>query len=112
MVGGNKLRMTIRFQIDKLPIYAATRRDGFSDAVLGYAVVRDGLLEIESEHWQRLTQEYLKAHKPFGLGDAVASVAQPIAGILDSVLGTHIQGCGDCAQRRDALNRIIPDLKP
>jgi hypothetical protein len=52
-----------------------------------------------------------RAAKPFGLGDAVASVAQPIAGALDRVLGTNIKGCGGCAQRRETLNAIIPDLR-
>jgi hypothetical protein len=46
--------------------------------------------------------------RPFGLGDAVAAVAQPIAGAIDAVLGTNIKECGGCAKRREALNRAVP----
>lgn len=42
---------------------------------------------------------------PFGLGDAVAVIAEPIASALDAVVGTKIKGCGGCARRREALNR-------
>lgn len=48
---------------------------------------------------------------PFGLGDAVAVVAQPIARAIDAVAGTNLKGCGGCAQRRAALNRMVPNLK-
>lgn len=47
----------------------------------------------------------------FGLGDAVAAVAQPIARVIDKVAGTHIERCGACAKRRAALNRLLPNLK-
>ena len=40
----------------------------------------------------------------FGLGDAVAMVAQPIAAAIDMVAGTDIKGCGACAKRRANLN--------
>lgn len=42
----------------------------------------------------------------FGLGDAVAVLAQPIAHAIDSVAGTKIAECGGCARRRAALNKI------
>lgn len=44
--------------------------------------------------------------KRFGLGDAVALVAQPIARAVDAVAGTKIAQCGGCKKRRAALNRI------
>ena len=50
--------------------------------------------------------------KSFGLGDLVAAVAQPIAGAIDAVAKTNIKGCGGCAQRRAALNKLVPNLKP
>lgn len=102
--------MTIKFPVSQLPIYAKTRCAGFEQCVMECGEVVDGELRIESEKWQALTQYFMRPAKPFGLGDAVASVAQPIAGILDSVLGTNIKGCGGCAQRRDTLNRILPDI--
>jgi hypothetical protein len=43
-----------------------------------------------------------------GIGDAVHSVAQPIAGAIDKALGTNIKGCGACAKRREALNNMFP----
>lgn len=59
-----------------------------------------------------LTDEEVEAirHKQTGLGDLVAKVAQPIAGAIDAVIGTNIKGCGGCAQRHAALNRIVPDI--
>lgn len=53
----------------------------------------------------------LTTQKPFGLGDAVASVAQPVARAIDSIIGTKIAGCGGCKKRREALNNIISDLR-
>lgn len=46
-----------------------------------------------------------------GLGDAVAVVAQPIARMIDSVLGTNVQGCGGCKARQAALNKVLPFTK-
>lgn len=43
-----------------------------------------------------------------GLGDVVAAVAQPIAGMVDSVAGTHLKGCAGCRKRQVALNRMVP----
>ncbi len=48
-----------------------------------------------------------------GLGDVVAMVANPIALLMDKTMGSKLVGCQPCGQRRDALNRIIPNvLKP
>lgn len=44
------------------------------------------------------------------LGDAVASVAQPIARAIDRVAGTDIEHCGGCKKRQDALNRVGQSL--
>ena len=46
-----------------------------------------------------------------GLGDAVALLAQPIARVIDSVLGTNVQGCGGCKARKAALNQALPFKK-
>jgi hypothetical protein len=43
-----------------------------------------------------------------GLGDIVASVAQPIARGIDAVLGTNIQNCGGCKKRQQTLNEKFP----
>jgi len=39
-----------------------------------------------------------------GVGDQVERIAQPIAKVIDKVLGTKIQECGGCKRRRDRLN--------
>lgn len=48
-----------------------------------------------------------------GLGDVVAAVANPIALLVDKTTGSKLSGCQPCGQRRDALNKIVPNiLKP
>jgi len=49
----------------------------------------------------------------FGLGDAVALVAQPIARTIDAVAGTNIAQCGGCTGaggRKDRWNQAVPDV--
>lgn len=41
-----------------------------------------------------------------GLGDLVAKAANPIAGIIDKIVGTKLKGCGGCKQRQETLNKI------
>jgi hypothetical protein len=45
-----------------------------------------------------------------GLGDLVAKVAQPIARAIDAVAGTDLANCTGCAQRKAALNKIVPNV--
>jgi len=56
----------------------------------------------------------LKIYRPdlTRLGDAVASVAQPIARAIDHVAGTDLEHCGGCKKRQDALNRLGRSLSP
>ena len=60
----------------------------------------------------RIVPPVPRARPIFGLGDAVAAVAQPIAGAIDRVAGTKLKGCGGCKGRRRALNRAVPNLIP
>lgn len=41
-----------------------------------------------------------------GLGDKVATFAQPIARTIDRLLGTDLQNCGSCAERKAKLNAL------
>lgn len=41
-------------------------------------------------------------------GDAVASIAKPVARIIDAVAGTHFETCAPCAARRRLLNGQEP----
>jgi hypothetical protein len=43
-----------------------------------------------------------------GLGDVVHVILNPIAKVLDSTVGTNLQGCGGCAQRQANLNNLVP----
>ncbi len=45
-----------------------------------------------------------KAPAP-GVGDQVERIAQPVAKVIDKVLGTNVQQCGGCKRRRDYLNK-------
>jgi hypothetical protein len=54
--------------------------------------------------------ESAPAPKQFGLGDLVAVFAEPIARVSDATIGTKLVGCGSCAERRAALNRLVPKL--
>lgn len=38
------------------------------------------------------------------LGDAIATVAQPIAHSIDAVAGTNVSGCSGCKKMREDLN--------
>ena len=46
-------------------------------------------------------------NKIYGMGDVVAKVAQPIASIIDKVVGTNIKECGECKKRREMLNKVL-----
>ena len=93
---------------------AKIRRAGFREAVLALAPPVEGKLSIEMTDWHRLTREYFIAPppppKPRGLGDLVAIFAEPIARASDAALGTHLVGCNSCAERRAALNKLLPKL--
>ena len=47
-----------------------------------------------------------------GLGDAIALIARPIAGIIDRVAGTNLRNCGGCQRRRENLNRLVSFSNP
>jgi hypothetical protein len=64
---------------------------------------RDGRLCLTAEQYAKLT-----GTGP-GAGDAVEMVAKPIAKAIDAVLGTNIQNCGECAERREKLNALSVD---
>lgn len=98
----------LRITEQQLNAAAQTRSDGFIAAVKSIAPFDDGICEISIAEWYALSRKFPRPS--FGLGDAVHSIANPIAKAIDAVAGTNIQGCGGCAERRDALNRIIPNL--
>lgn len=58
---------------------------------------------VHASHLQKRT---------IGIGDLVAIGAQPIAKVIDKVAGgkTNLQNCGGCNQRKDNLNKMVPDI--
>ena len=47
----------------------------------------------------------------FGLGDAVAKIAEPIARAYGAITHKRVVKCGKCKRRQQALNRLVPDLR-
>ncbi len=48
------------------------------------------------------------APKLTGLGDAAALIAKPVARLIDAALGTDLEHCDDCEQRRQRWNEAVP----
>ena len=57
-----------------------------------------------------MTLRYEKPAPPKqrGLGDVVHAIAQPVAAVIDAVLGTDLKNCGGCDSRRKKLNQKYP----
>lgn len=77
---------------------AATKPDGWLDAVLKAGTVSGRLLHISRARWALLSA------KNGQWGDAVATVAKPVARAVDMALGTRVSSCGGCARRHRRLN--------
>ena len=45
------------------------------------------------------------------VGGAVAAVAQPLARVIDRVVGTDIEHCAGCTKRREMLNNLTTDFR-
>ena len=58
------------------------------------------------------TQPRFPWRRRLGLGDAVASIARPIAGVVDAIAGTNVKRCAGCRRRRLGLNRALPNINP
>ena len=68
--------------------------------------------KIDGRYVEVTQEEFLAPppEKPRGLGDIVAIFAEPIARASDAVLGTKLVGCNACAERRAALNKLVPKI--
>lgn len=53
-------------------------------------------------------KEWRRPRKLRGLGDLVAIAAKPIAAASDALLGTHLQNCQSCEERRQNWNKHYP----
>lgn len=48
-----------------------------------------------------------------GLGTVIETILHPAAAVVDKLTGSRLVGCGPCGQRKDKLNRFLPNiLKP
>jgi hypothetical protein len=45
------------------------------------------------------------------LGNKIAAIAEPIAKVIDKILGTKITGCGGCGSMKNRLNAGMPIMK-
>lgn len=88
------------------------RRPGVAAALRGASVgERQGAILMSRVVFEWVLRRFpVEGGRP-GLGDLVYRVANPIARILDRVLGTRLRGCGGCARRRRALNRWTDKLR-
>jgi hypothetical protein len=48
--------------------------------------------------------ERVRRARAEGLGDRIAAIAQPVAGVIDKMTGTNIMGCGGCNKMKKRLN--------
>jgi hypothetical protein len=66
-------------------------------------------------HRQRSTGKIIAERKPFGLGDAVAAVATPLARALRlpciDPATKQLRPESGCARRKGKLNAALPDLR-
>lgn len=92
--------------------YASFCPPGWRKEVLSGSDVSENAVAVPDQVWNPLRCKYWNEcpQASFGLGDAVALVAQPIAKAIDAVAGTNIKQCGGCAKRREALNALVPKL--
>jgi hypothetical protein len=102
------LRM-ITFTAARWADYCARFSPECSAALRAAATPTPNGIEIPAETLAEITARCAPLPRR-GLGDLVATFAEPIAALSDKHLGTHLVGCNACAQRRAALNRLVPDL--
>lgn len=54
--------------------------------------------------------------RPVGLGDAVETLAKPIAQAIDETFGTAMVDCKGCTgtpeSRKERWNKAVPDISP
>ena len=112
----NHLCGPMKFTREKFERFSERCPKGWRTEALSVATVfTDTSVELPNQAFEQLRQKHFPSAAPakqaFGLGDAVATVAEPIARLSDALLGTKLVGCGSCAERRAALNRLVPDVK-
>ena len=68
----------------------------------------DGTLTLPKPTLDSLKRQHGRPIPARGLGDVVATIAQPIARAIDQVAGTRLQTCSACKHRQALLNAAVP----
>src|SRR6266404_3961971 len=87
---------------------ARWRAPGYLDAVLENSTQDGDTLVIAPEAYDRLKNGWPEQPGIRGLGDVVKVVLKPLVKASDSLLGTDLQNCPGCEDRRQALNDRFP----
>lgn len=99
----------MKILVAKIHEAAASRPEGYAEDVLSRGVIEGDWLELSNVEYFALRDKY--SPRPEGLGDMVAKFAQPVARVIDAVVGTNIKSCGGCAKRREEMNAMVPFKK-
>ena len=102
--------MTVPVEILEIRKEVCERCDEKCQAFISKTLNPSDACESCPREWLGRWGQYGDCKKDFGLGDAVASLAQPFARAIDRIVGTKIAECGGCKKRRAALNRAMPDI--
>jgi len=84
----------------------------FRDEAIKLGKLTEVQFEVDDKDFLELRLKFKSIKIQFGLGDAVAALASPIAAASDSMFGTSLSSCGGCAKRREALNQMVPNILP
>ena len=89
---------------------AREREPGFLDDVLEHSQFNYnvGTVEITREEHDRIDARWSKRDKIRGLGDVVKAALRPFVKATDALLGTDLENCAGCEDRRQALNDRFP----
>lgn len=98
--------------------FAPYRKTGYVEAVLSMAHdLGNDNYELTDEQAKTITDEYrLPSKQSLGLGDAIASVATPIARALHlpciDPITNELRSESPCAKKKARLNKAIPNINP
>jgi len=87
----------------KLSIPKAKQKDlpaGYFDEVLANGQVDGDFVHIAPATLAAIRQKYGRK----GFGDLVATIAKPVARVIDKATGSKLENCIPCAQRQADLN--------
>lgn len=94
---------SVKFPLSLIRSLAPNRAPEYMDECLSRGVVIGDEIEFSESDYSYLCRFRTSS---VGLGDRVASIARPIAKTIDAALGTDIEHCGGCDERRRWLNQL------